>query len=269
MTLASSSRLGSFEVVSRLGAGGMGEVYRARDTRLDRQVAIKILRDEVSSDPERLARFEREAKVLAALNHPGIAAIYSFESAVPEPVSGSSSGERLHFLVMELAAGRDLAEHLTSGPLAIERVLDIAAQLVEALDAAHGSGVVHRDLKPANLMLDDDGRLKVLDFGLAKALDSDSPAAEDVPSLSVSPTLTQQMTGAGVILGTAAYMSPEAGAGSPDRPPMRRLGLRMRGVRDARGPPALLRRDRRRRPGRGAGAVGGLRRTSRGHSDCL
>jgi serine/threonine protein kinase/Tol biopolymer transport system component len=226
--------LSHFRITAKLGEGGMGEVYRAEDTRLGREVAIKVLPEAVAGDPERLARFEREAKLLASLNHPHIAAIYSIESArVPGPLSADhhrpeesgavplpgAADRPVHFLVMELAEGEDLRERLDRGPVPVDEALPIALQIAEALEAAHASGVIHRDLKPANVKVTPAGEVKVLDFGLAKALD---PTASDlgelatspaVIPLSLSPTLTQQMTGAGVILGTAAYMAPEQARG--------------------------------------------------------
>ncbi len=184
----------------------MGEVYRAEDTKLGREVAIKVLPEAVAGDAERLARFEREAKVLASLNHPHIAGIYQVEEA-----------DGVHFLVMELAEGEDLKERLERGPVAMAEALPIALQIAQALEEAHERGIIHRDLKPANIKIDEDGQAKVLDFGLAKALDphdvSGSSADLERPPLSLSPTLTQQMTGVGVILGTAAYMSPEQAKG--------------------------------------------------------
>ncbi len=184
----------------------MGEVYRAEDTKLGREVAIKVLPEAVASDPERLARFEREAKVLASLNHPHIAGIYQVEEA-----------DGVHFLVMELAAGEDLRERLERGPVPIAEALPIALQIAQALEEAHERGVIHRDLKPANVKIDEESQAKVLDFGLAKALDPQDVAGSSTDleraPLSLSPTLTQQMTGAGVILGTAAYMSPEQAKG--------------------------------------------------------
>ena len=208
--------LSHFKITAKLGEGGMGEVYRADDTKLGRDVAIKVLPKTVASDPERLARFEREAKLLASLNHPNIAAIYSFEHATPETQQkeGVSPGPSIYFLVMELAQGDDLTDPISQGPLSLERALSIAKQIATALEAAHEKGIIHRDLKPANIKVDTDGRVKVLDFGLAKALDpvheGADPAAE---SLSMSPTLTAQMTQPGIILGTAAYMSPEQARG--------------------------------------------------------
>ena len=202
--------LAHFRITAKLGEGGMGEVYRAEDTKLGREVAVKVLPDTVATDPERLARFEREAKVLASLSHPNIAGIHQVEQA-----------EGVHFLVLELAEGEDLAERIERGPVPIEEAVPIALQIAEALEAAHERGIIHRDLKPANIKVDPEGHVKVLDFGLAKALD---PAAGDAVSdsagtgaggvnLSMSPTLTAQMTGAGVILGTAAYMAPEQAKG--------------------------------------------------------
>jgi len=213
--------LAHFRVVDKLGEGGMGEVYRAQDTKLGREVAIKVLPEAVAGNPERLARFEREAKVLAALNHSNIAAIYSLESAERAGTEASpykDSATTVNFLVMELADGEDLADRIARGPIPVEETLSIAFQIAEALEAAHERGIIHRDLKPANIKVDDEGRVKVLDFGLAKALDP----TEDLEgksfegqriSASLSPTLTAQMTSAGVILGTAAYMSPEQAKG--------------------------------------------------------
>ena len=202
LALAAGTRLGVYEIVASLGAGGMGQVYRAIDTTLGRQVAIKILPEAFASDPERVARFEREAKTLAALNHPHIAAIYAVER---------SAG--VHALVMELVEGDDLSERIARGPIPIEDALPIARQVTEALEAAHEQGIVHRDLKPANIKVRADGAVKVLDFGLAKALEPGTlqSGAADAAS---SPTITSPAgTLAGVILGTAAYMSPEQAAG--------------------------------------------------------
>ena len=203
MPLTAGTRLGPYEIQSALGAGGMGEVYRARDGKLGRDVAIKILPDIFAADPERLARFEREAQVLASLNHTNIAAIYGIE-------------EHPAALVLEFVDGPTLAERLSSGPLPLADALDIARQIVDALEAAHDQGIVHRDLKPANIKLRPDGTVKVLDFGLAKL---GAPADGLRSSLVTnSPTLTMQATYAGMILGTAAYMSPEQAKGkSVDR----------------------------------------------------
>jgi serine/threonine-protein kinase len=201
MSLASGARLGPYELTGSLGAGGMGEVYRARDRRLNRDVAIKVLPELFASDPERLARFEREAQVLASLNHPHIAQIYGLEE------SGS-----VRALVMELVDGETLADLMSRGPVPIDQVLPIARQIADALEAAHEVGIVHRDLKPANVRVRPDGTVKVLDFGLAKALD---PVATSTGvGLQNSPTVTSpMMTGRGIILGTAAYMAPEQARG--------------------------------------------------------
>src|SRR5450830_1276977 len=157
MTLAAGTRLGTYEILSPLGAGGMGEVYRAKDSRLERIVALKVLPEEFFEDKERVARFEREAKLLAALNHPGIAAIYSFEE-----ISGR------HLLVQELLEGETLRDELGNGPMAAKKAVEIAAQIARGLAAAHEKGIIHRDLKPENVFLTKDGRVKLLDFGLAK-----------------------------------------------------------------------------------------------------
>ena len=225
--------LSHFRITAKLGEGGMGEVYRAEDTKLGREVAIKVLPEAVAQDPERLARFEREAKVLASLNHPNIAAIYSIESATlqgtsdahraPQEEGEAALGDHppgpVHFLVMELVEGDDLKERLDRGPVQLEEAVPIALQVAQALEVAHENGIVHRDLKPANIKVTPTGQVKVLDFGLAKALDPATVTGTDqdrnLSSLSMSPTLTQQMTQAGVILGTAAYMSPEQAAGEP------------------------------------------------------
>jgi len=199
MPLASGARLGPYQILALIGQGGMGQVYRATDTRLGRDVAIKVLTGEFARDPERLARFEREARVLASLNHPNIAAIYGFER-------GFEQADSVPFLVLEYVPGETIR-----GPLAIEDVLAIARQIADALEAAHEKGVVHRDLKPANVKITPEGKVKVLDFGLAKALAAD-PATADP---SHSPTLSMAATRAGTILGTAAYMSPEQARGRP------------------------------------------------------
>ena len=194
--------LGHYRIVEQVGAGGMGEVYRAHDERLDRDVAIKVLPEEVAQDPERLARFEREAKLLASLSHQNIATLHGL---------GEHEGQR--FLVMELVEGETLAERIKKGPLPIDDALDYARQIAEGLEAAHERGIIHRDLKPANVMLSPEGRVKVLDFGLAKGLDPCVSASSSPESLAESPTLTAQLTRAGVLLGTAAYMSPEQARG--------------------------------------------------------
>src|SRR6202161_1134353 len=198
MSLATGTRLGSYEVVAQIGAGGMGEVYQAHDTKLGRDVAIKVLPEAFAHDPERLSRFQREAKMLAALNHPNIATIHGLEQ------SGGTS-----YLVMELVSGETLAERVKAGTLGIEVALKIAVQIAEALEAAHEKSIIHRDLKPANVKVTPEGKVKVLDFGLAKAFAGD--AATDDPSN--SPTLSAAATMQGAILGTAAYMSPEQAKG--------------------------------------------------------
>ena len=203
MPLASGSRLGSYEILSPIGAGGMGEVYRARDSKLNRDVAIKVLPDLFAGDPERLVRFQREAQTLAALNHPNIAHIHGLE------VSGG-----VRALVMEFVDGEDLAHRIERGPIPLDEALPIAKQIAEALEAAHEAGIIHRDLKPANIKVRPDGTVKVLDFGLAKTLDP-APSSSGAAVLSNSPTITSPvaMSQAGIILGTAAYMSPEQARG--------------------------------------------------------
>ena len=229
MALSAGTRLGPYEIAAQIGVGGMGEVYRATDTNLRRQVAIKVLPASVSGDPDRLARFQREAEVLAALNHPNIAQIYGFEK---------SGG--VHALVMELVEGPTLAERIGtsavgsgllalgqphagalgersgqspqpraqsregSGGLPLDEALPIAKQIADALEAAHEKGIIHRDLKPANIKVRADGMVKVLDFGLAKAMELTGASSA---SASMSPTISMHATQAGVILGTAAYMS--------------------------------------------------------------
>jgi eukaryotic-like serine/threonine-protein kinase len=200
------SSLAHYRITDRLGAGGMGEVYRATDTKLGRDVAIKVLPAELAQDAERLARFEREAKLLASLNHTNIAHVYGFESA------SLDGGRSVHFLAMELVEGADLSERVKRGPIPIDESMEIAKQIAEALEEAHERGIVHRDLKPANVKVTPDGKVKVLDFGLAKAF-TDEPAASSPGGVSQSPTLSVQGTRAGVILGTAAYMSPEQARG--------------------------------------------------------
>ena len=196
--------LSHYRVTARLGAGGMGEVYRATDENLNREVALKVLPPDLARDAERLARFKREALLLAALNHPNIAHVYGFESAtLPDGSAG-------HFLAMELVPGEDLAERLKRGAIPVDEAIAIANQIAEALEEAHEKGIVHRDLKPANVKLTPDGKVKVLDFGLAKAWEGPGAASSD---LSQSPTLAHTGTAAGLILGTAAYMSPEQARG--------------------------------------------------------
>jgi serine/threonine-protein kinase len=199
LALTPGTRLGPYEVIAPIGEGGMGQVYRARDTKLDRDVALKVLPDSFVHDPDRLARFQREAKVLASLNHPNIAHIHGLEES-----------NSVRALVMELVEGEDLAQRLTRGAIPIDEALPIAKQITEALETAHEQGIIHRDLKPANIKVRRDGTVKVLDFGLAKAIE---PAGSS-PDLSQSPTITSPaMTHAGMIIGTAAYMSPEQARG--------------------------------------------------------
>ena len=200
MALSPGTRLGPYEVTNQIGVGGMGEVYRATDTNLKRAVAIKVLPESVAADAERLARFQREAEVLASLNHPHIAAIYGLERS-----DGTTA------LVMELVEGPTLADRIAQGPIPVDETLPIAKQIAEALEAAHEQGIIHRDLKPANIKVRPDGTVKVLDFGLAKAMDPVGSA----PTVTQSPTITSpaMMTGVGIILGTAAYMSPEHARG--------------------------------------------------------
>ena len=223
MPLPSGTRLGPYEIAAPLGAGGMGEVYRATDTSLGREVAVKVLPDAFAQDPERLARFEREARTLASLNHPNIAIVHGFEKT-----AATAAGQAaVHALVMELVEGEDLSQAIarlrTSGASAgqagmpLEEVLPIAKQIAAALEAAHEQGIVHRDLKPANVKVTPDGHVKVLDFGLAKAMgpsDTGSSSGGARADLAHSPTITTPaMTQAGMILGTAAYMSPEQAKG--------------------------------------------------------
>jgi serine/threonine-protein kinase len=187
------SQIAHYKIGSKLGEGGMGAVYRATDTKLNREVAIKVLPDALANDPDYLARFTREAQVLASLNHPNIAIIHGVEERA---------------LVMELVPGATLEERIAAGPIPIAEALDIARQIADALDAAHEKGVIHRDIEPANIKVRPDGTVKVLDFGLAKAADPTATASNDN-----SPMLTMRATQAGVILGTASYMAPEQAAG--------------------------------------------------------
>jgi serine/threonine protein kinase len=198
MALATGTKLGSYEVTGAIGAGGMGEVYKAHDTKLGRDVAIKVLPEAFAHDPERLARFQREAKMLAALNHPNIATIYGLEF---------SNGT--HFLIMELVSGETLAERIKrEGAVPIKEALKIAVQIAQALETANDKGIIHRDLKPANVKVTPEGNLKVLDFGLAKAF-----AGDNGLDLSNAPTLTAIGTEEGKLVGTPAYMSPEQARG--------------------------------------------------------
>ncbi len=204
------STVGHYEILELLGVGGMGEVYRARDKTLDRLVAIKVLPEEWAGDSDRLARLQREAKVLAQLEHPNIAAIHGLEEATLE------SGGSQRLLIMQLAEGETLQEWIGSGRLNTERALDIGLQIAAGLEAAHERGVVHRDLKPANVKVSEDAgghpHVKILDFGLAKAYEPDGSASDVAPEKSASPTV-MAATRTGVILGTAAYMSPEQARG--------------------------------------------------------
>src|SRR5687767_468123 len=190
--VSSGTRLGPYEILSPLGAGGMGEVYRARDTKLNRDVAVKILRPGLTGNPDRVARFAREARLLASLNHPNIGSIYGLEDYGDFPA-----------LVLELVEGNTLDARLLRGPLPLPEALAVAHQIADALDAAHQAGIIHRDLKPSNIKITPEGTVKVLDFGLAKALAPD-PLVPDAQSA----TLTADRTIPGAILGTAAYMSP-------------------------------------------------------------
>src|SRR5215831_3461622 len=200
MALTIGSQLGLYEITALLGKGGMGEVYRARDLKLKREVAIKILPEEFALDADRISRFQREAEVLASLNHPNIAAIYDVTDA-----------NQTRYLVLELVEGETLADRIARERGPIEEALDIARQICEALEAAHEKGIIHRDLKPANVKLTSEGGVKVLDFGLAKAM---SGANAGPIALSNSPTILSG-TMAGMIVGTAAYMSPEQARGRP------------------------------------------------------
>jgi serine/threonine protein kinase len=202
MALLSGTRIGPYEVLSLLGSGGMGEVYRARDARLHRDVALKLLPATVAADPDRLARFTREAQVLAALNHPNIGAIYGIEES-----------EGITALVLELVEGPTLAERIVQGPIPLDDALTTARQMADALEFAHEQGIIHRDLKPANVKLRPDGTVKVLDFGLAKAVGSPGTTSGVMADATQSPTFSAHATEAGIILGTAAYMSPEQARG--------------------------------------------------------
>jgi eukaryotic-like serine/threonine-protein kinase len=220
MSLSRGVRVGAYEVLHLIGAGGMGEVYRARDTKLNRDVAIKVLPEAFTMDAERLARFGREAQLLASLNHPYIAAIYGLE----ESVSSLEVSASRQALVLEFVDGPTLADRIANGPIPLDEALPIARQIAEALEAAHDQGIVHRDLKPANIKLRSDGRVKVLDFGLAKLVASrdgrePSGSTSSGGARSFSSDLATMMspvvTGEGVIIGSAAYMSPEQIKGRP------------------------------------------------------
>ncbi|MDX1584732.1 MAG: serine/threonine-protein kinase, partial [Thermoanaerobaculia bacterium] len=198
MTVEPGTSVLHYEVSARIGKGGMGEVFRATDTKLGRDVAIKILPEEFTLDDERVARFQREARLLASLSHPHIASIYGVEDV-----------DGLQFLVMELAAGENLSDRLARGPIPIDEAVEIALQIAQALEVAHDQGIVHRDLKPANVKVDSDNQVQVLDFGLAKAFDDEFEEGD----VSNSPTMVRAATHQGVILGTAGYMSPEQARG--------------------------------------------------------
>src|SRR5258705_1644350 len=206
MPLAIGARVGPYEILSALGAGGMGEVYRARDTKLDRDVAIKVLPEAFATDPERIGRFEREARPLPSLNPPNIAIIHGLEQA-----------GAVHALVMELVQGDDLSRRIARGSIPLDEAVPIARQMCEALAAAHELGIIHRDLKPANIKVTPDGVVKVLDFGLAKLTEASTGTGGTPAAMSMSPTIISpaMMTGVGVILGTAAYMAPEQAKGRP------------------------------------------------------
>jgi serine/threonine protein kinase len=206
VSFAPGTRLGAYEILAFIDEGGMGKVYRARDTRLKREVAIKVLPESVATDPERLARFQREAEVLASLNHPHIAAIYGLEQT-----------DGVQALVMELVEGPTLADHIAQGPIPSDEALRIAKQIAEALEAAHRQGIIHRDRKPANIKVRLDGTVKVLDFGVAKLAETSAVGASGQNALSMSPTITSPalISGVGVLLGTAGYMSPEQAKGKP------------------------------------------------------
>ncbi len=198
MNFSPSTKLGTYEIIEAIGAGGMAEVYKALDTKLGRDVAIKVLPKAFTKDRERRARFEREARIVASLNHPNIAAIYGLEER-----------DGVHFLVLEYVPGETLADRIARGAITLEEALDIFKQITEALEAAHEKGIVHRDLKPSNIMIKPEGVVKVMDFGLAKAFQEESPASVQ----SESPTLTREGTRTGVVMGTAPYMSPEQARG--------------------------------------------------------
>ena len=220
MTLAPGSRIGPYEILAAIGAGGMGEVFRARDTTLNRDVAIKVLPAAFAQDHERVARFKREAQVLASLNHPNLAAIYGLEEAGARHASTEERGPGMPdphgpivALILELVEGEDLAQRLSRGAIPVDEAITIAKQIAEALEEAHEHGIVHRDLKPANVKVTPEGKVKVLDFGLAKAFDSEAGTNSASAEISHSPTMSRHATEAGIILGTAAYMSPEQARG--------------------------------------------------------
>ncbi len=202
MPLPPGSRIGPYEITAAIGGGGMGEVFRARDTKLGRDVAIKVLPATFAQDHERVARFKREAQLLASLNHPNIAAIYGLEEA-----------EGAVALILELVEGEDLSQRLKRGAIPVDETIAIAKQIAEALEEAHERGIIHRDLKPANVKVTAAGKVKVLDFGLAKAFDTEAGTNSSSADVSHSPTMSRHATEAGMIMGTAAYMSPEQARG--------------------------------------------------------
>src|SRR5438309_4007351 len=218
MTLAVGTKLGRYEIRSKIGAGGMGEVYLAQDTKLDRSVALKILPADVAAHPDRMKRFVQEAKAASALNHPNIITIHEIDEWGSSPTPGSPSGqpawdgavrEGAHFIATEFIDGETLRERMRIAPMKLGEVLDVAAQIASALAAAHGAGIIHRDIKPENVMLRRDGIVKVLDFGLAKLTEPVPPEAVDTEA----PTRTAIKTEPGVVMGTAIYMSPEQARG--------------------------------------------------------
>ncbi len=234
MPLTSGTKIGPYEIGSLLGVGGMGEVYRSRDSKLGREVAVKVLPPALAGDPERLARFGREAKVLASLNHPNIAAIYGLED------SGSS-----HALVMELVEGPTLADRIKAGPIPVDEALPIAKQICEALEYAHERGIVHRDLKPANIKVTPEGTVKVLDFGLAKALENETAAAD----ISSSPTMSRLATQAGMISGYGSVHVTGASTRQTGGSSRGHMGVWLCFLRNADGEDGVQRRDRFRHAG--------------------
>ncbi len=234
MSIGPGTRVGPYEVTALLGEGGMGKVWRAHHTALKRDDALKVLPDAFASDPDRLARFQREAQVLASLNHPNIAHVHGLERT-----------DGVQALVMELVEGPTLADRIAQGPIPVDEALPIAKQIAEALEAAHEQGIIHRDLKPANIKITPDGVVKVLDFGLAKLAHAEATAGH--ADVTASPTITSpaMMTGVGVILGTAAYMAPEQAKGRACGQTQRHLGLWVCALRDADGETAVRRRRRR------------------------
>src|SRR6266446_3832978 len=204
MTILAGTKLGRYEIRSKIGEGGMGEVYLALDTKLDRKVALKILPADVAADHDRMRRFVQEAKAASALNHPNIITIYEIDESV-----GGTAGERVHFIASEFIDGETLRQRMRKEPMKLGEVLDVAAQIASALAAAHGAGIVHRDIKPENVMLRRDGIVKVLDFGLAKLTERVPPESVDTEA----PTRAAINTEPGVLMGTAIYMSPEQARG--------------------------------------------------------